>query len=359
MCASDIAVYIGYFLLLLLAAGLLVTLARFGRQLPWDELIRPGKKTWARRGAVLFLAATASGGLLTRHALGTGQMPVKAMREFAPQPASWVTPPPGVAYASGVLGWTPLSTRLMNTNEMQLGSGLLPVAAVLIGALLLVLPIPVGNRRAAAVVGAGAALLIVVVVTRLGDVWLYQPAATTPGPSGIRVIARVVLVLLFPAAVALGVGIEGIVRAARRLGRLPAGVVAVVALGAVAAEQRLVSVNSKHAGGWLPYRCSISECVERQARIADAIRRHPSPRLVFAFPSTGNGRGGATAMQVEVMRAAQDLGVPCVNGYSGYLPYGWDYFPDHPSLMKWLTGHHHLSPEQLRGLVLIGDPQPK
>ena len=64
-------------------------------------------------------------------------------------------------------------------------------------------------------------------------------------------------------------------------------------------------------------------------------------------------------MQVEVMRAAQDLGVPCVNGYSGYLPYGWDYFPDHPSLMKWLTGHHHLSPEQLRGLVLIGDPQPK
>ena len=82
-----------------------------------------------------------------------------------------------------------------------------------------------------------------------------------------------------------------------------------------------------------PYRWAIAECLERQERVAELIRRHPSPRVVFAFPSMADGRGGWPALQVEVMRAAQDLGVASVNGYSGYLPLGWDDFPDRRSLM--------------------------
>ena len=52
-----LSVYIGYFLALLLAAGCVVTVIQFRRILPWQELLRPGKREWLRRIAVLVGAA--------------------------------------------------------------------------------------------------------------------------------------------------------------------------------------------------------------------------------------------------------------------------------------------------------------
>ncbi|HUR55705.1 MAG TPA: hypothetical protein VMZ71_16325, partial [Gemmataceae bacterium] len=349
-----VSVYLGYFLALLLAAGFAVAVVRFRRQLPWGELLRPGVRVWAKRFAVVAVALAAFLVLAARHAGSVGKIPLEDIRDMAPVPASWVTPPPGVAYLSGDLGWTPLPTELNRRNEHQLASGVLPVAATLLAALLIVRPMRVDSRLAVIAVGAVAACLLVVLVTRFGGVWLYEPLATARGSGGIRAMGRVVLVLLFPMGLALGAGLEMLAHRARRL----APVVAVVLLGVVMVEQRLVGARGEHAAAWLPYRTPVAFVLDRQARITNAIKRHPSPRLVFAFPSAGDGPGGWMAIQVEVMRAAQDFGVPSVNGWSGYFAYKWEHFPDYRGLMTWLTETNAVPPEQLRGLVLIGDPRP-
>jgi hypothetical protein len=64
------------------------------------------------------------------------------------------------------------------------------------------------------------------------------------------------------------------------------------------------------------------------------------------------------AMQIEVMRACQDLGVPCVNGWSGYLPPKWDLFGSYRDILNWLTVRHATPPDRLAGLVLIGEVPP-
>ena len=63
-------------------------------------------------------------------------------------------------------------------------------------------------------------------------------------------------------------------------------------------------------------------------------------------------------LQLEAMRASQNLGLPCVNGYSGYFAREWDEFRDYRALLAWLTEKHHVPPEVVAGLVVVGEPVP-
>ena len=113
-----------------------------------------------------------------------------------------------------------------------------------------------------------------------------------------------------------------------------------------------------HAAKWGMMRSPKETAVRRQAAIGAPIRRHPAPALVYVFPSVGaGGVGGTLGVQCEAMRAAQDAGVPCVNGWTGYLPPGWDFFPGYRPLLVWLaeTG---APPAAVAGLVVIGEPTP-
>jgi hypothetical protein len=78
--------------------------------------------------------------------------------------------------------------------------------------------------------------------------------------------------------------------------------------------------------------------------------------MVYVFLSLAARDDTDTAiLHIVAMRASQDLGIPCVNGYTGYVPIGWDEFGNRVELMKWLS-QFHLPDETLRGLVLIGEP---
>jgi hypothetical protein len=80
--------------------------------------------------------------------------------------------------------------------------------------------------------------------------------------------------------------------------------------------------------------------------------------MVYVFPSEGNGPGAALGLQLEAVRACQDLGLPCINGYSGYVPGLWDYFTNYRDLMKWLTVSNSVPADRLAGLVVVGEPEP-
>jgi hypothetical protein len=353
-----LTVYIGYFLALLLAVGALVAVVRFRRELPRDELLRPGRREWLRRIGVAAAAGLAVLPLLVHHARGVGGVPLDYIKQLAPKPGAWVTPPSNAGAFPELGEKTGLGTGMHGGDEQQLLPGLVPLAAVALGLLALVRPGPFGGRGSAVAVAAASAVLIGLLFTRFGDVWLYEWAARLPGSGSIRAPGRVVLVLLFPAAVAVGAGADLAVRAARRAGRVPAALVALLAVAGLAADQWLARADGPRAAGWAPMRYSLETALTRQARIVEAARQHPNPTLLYVFPSAGDGPCGEMGVQLEAMRASQDLGVPCVNGWSGYLAHGWDYFPGYRALLTWLTEKNATPPERLEGLVVVGEPVP-
>jgi hypothetical protein len=120
----------------------------------------------------------------------------------------------------------------------------------------------------------------------------------------------------------------------------------------VIADQWLEPTDGVRASDWEEGRLLRARIVIRQNRIQNAINRYPAPTLVYVYPSVGEGPSGWIYVQIEAMRAAQDLGIPCVNGYSGYRPAGWEYFSDAHELVVWLQAQN-TPPERLAGLVVV------
>ena len=62
------------------------------------------------------------------------------------------------------------------------------------------------------------------------------------------------------------------------------------------------------------------------------------------------------------MLAAQEVGLPTVNGWSGRSPPKWNAPPDwkpattYRALLEWLTVTNTTPPEVLSGLVVFGEP---
>ncbi len=351
-----VTVYIGYFLAVLLLVGGLVAVVRFRRQLPWDELLRPGRREWRLRIVGVAAAGIAVLPLMVQHARGVGKMSKEFVAELAPKPGAWLTPPPNAGAFPELAEWTRLGNGMPDGAEQQLCPGFVPLAAVALGLLVVVRPGRLGRPASAVAVAAASAALIGLAFTRFEEMWLYGWIAHLPGVGGVRVIGRVVLVLLFPAAIAIAAGADLAVGLARRAGWLPAVFVALLALAGVAADQWLSRPDGPRAKGWQPMHFPLEVALTRQARLAEAIRKHPDPKLVHVFSTLGDGPLGAMGLQLEAMRASQDLGIPCVNGWSGYLPGGWDFYEDYRTLMNWLTERNTTPPEKLAGLVVVGEP---
>jgi hypothetical protein len=63
-------------------------------------------------------------------------------------------------------------------------------------------------------------------------------------------------------------------------------------------------------------------------------------------------------LQLDAMTAAQSLGLPTVNGWSGYRPKGCFPFHTYATLFHWLITINGYSLERLGGLLLIGPALP-
>jgi hypothetical protein len=352
-----LTVYIGYFLVLLLAAGFLVAVVRFPHLLAWRTLIRPGLRTWLCRVTVVGIAFAATLPLIVRHAKASGGgSPPEAIRDIAMVPGSWITSPQN-AYLHPTSGWSPLPKAELPSGEHLWCPGLVVIAVVLLVAARGVLPVRTDETRVA-VLAAWVTLMLAILVTRWGEIWLYKPLLALPGAAGIRVPARVVLVLLFPAGIALSKLVDGAVRSARHAGSVPGFLTAVLAIALVTADQRLVPADDAHKEEWHYYRNPLAVTLVRQARLAEAINRRSSVTFVYVFPSAADGPGGTMGLQAEVIRTTQDLGLTSVNGWTGHFPKKWDNFSTYRSLLAWLTVDNEVSPEQLAGMVVVGEPVP-
>ena len=357
-----LSAYIGIFLAeLLVVFGILVILRQY-HLLPWRDLLGANLRVWMCRTAVVVAAAALLLSIGIRHARVTAPNDHQFLLWFAPEPRSWLVVPPHsrLAVVYRQLGIDAEDEE----GERRLFAGWIPYLALLIslgGVVQAVRPGPgeaeQTRRRVAVALLGCSSILLAVWVTRWESFWPYDWATSVPGIGKIRAVGRVVLVLLFPLGLATAEWLTRVLSRHQTWWKVFGGILVAV----LAAEQTLLPTEERHAWAEAGGRVSLSRQQRWQDQLKAILASHPHPQMVYVFPSELPPAPVLDhqhyKLQLLAMRATQDLGLPCINGYSGYLPSGWYVFTTYRDLFDWLIAVHRLRPYQLRGLVLVGEPE--
>ncbi|QEL21121.1 hypothetical protein [Limnoglobus roseus] len=350
--------YIGL-LTAVLIAGLTVVVALLARrELPWRTLLWPG---WAEIGRRLLALAVPTALLIvllipyakmTRATVG---MEAKDILDFVPDPAAWVRPP----IESTTWGWMrdrlPDEAAVKFVSEKALFPGGLAFLGLGFGLFALA---KIGPRAGDSPTLLAAACAIVVLPVPLifwqfGDWSLYRELLALPGVGKLRASGRVIFVLMIPLGLLVGLLFDGVLNWVGRRNRVAGGVTAVGLLALLVLDQATLPADARK---WNDFRYPVAASVTRRTAFADAVRAWPGAKLLYAFPGPKAEPIFTLLLQVDTMWAALDVGIPTVNGYTGYPPPNWFPFENYCDLLYWVRTHGALTPEVLEGLATFGTP---
>jgi hypothetical protein len=348
-------VYIGYFLGLLLAAVAAAGVLCLGRTIPWKDLLRPTRREFVARLAVVAVAAAALVPLIRPHRIaGKDSYPTAPgiIVQLTPKPLDWARPPAASVAWEG-LGRVAAATSDESRVSFHLFPGGLATLGLLGGLVCGVAAVLSPKFRSPAILlAAGIAVAVVlvgVIVLRAGSWSPYQHLLGLPGVSAIRAPFRVVLVLLFPLGLLAGMLMEA-VSSFWEWGRSAAAALALVA----AAADHHVRPPSTGDGGLGRY--AIADAIARREALAAAVRGAGRPAAFYAFPGAYRCGVDALAVHVDAMWAGLDTGIPTVNGYTGHLPNEFFPFTDYAGVFHWVRIRGALTPELLDGFAAFGEP---
>jgi hypothetical protein len=339
-----LTIYLGYFCGLFVAVMWFIQLISYRDSLPWDRILPRRVLPWLSRfGVALALLATLAPLVLPylRVSPERGHFSPEFLLYFLPRWESWVTPSPVSNHALWMGHLTPVAEP--TSHELHLFPGFACVAALLFGLLTIT---RAGRERSLILVLTLSILGVMLLTLRWEHASLYFPLFHLPAIKGIQAVSRIVLVLLFP----LGYLLAQLLQAMSNKGW------ACIILGwLVVADQSLnrPDISEKM---WINFRFSVADVQNRQSKMKQLILAHPSPRLVYVFPVQPENEEESRRLRLDLMLASQQLGIPCVNGWSGSTPLTYWQFTSREQLMHWLTVEHQVDPEMLRGLVVLGKP---
>ena len=317
-----LSIYLGIFLLgfLLFFAATSPFLER-GELRPWREWPRAMLNEARRSGwafallATLCLAAAAAvlamlGGYAHTSAEYALTRDWSETASMLPRPASYLL-------ADGLPYWRPISDALSNyvskADEQNMFLGVGPSALVVVG----LVAIARNSRTAIGAIPAralAASILGIVVITlSVGDdVTLYRPLASLPGLNAIRAVSRIASVLAFPAAILATIGLRALVAGPRRK---VAGILVGAALVALTGFEFVTAAGDAYTRDTF----AIADSEQRIATVVAVAREraHGISSPILAAYGEDNFE-----TQVDAMFAAQRLGWPTVDGYSGSDPPG-------------------------------------
>lgn len=331
----------------LLTGGVLAALAVAGRA-QWREVFRLDRHRLLAVGGAGLLALPLVVQYL-RMAVGHGTFGPEYLITLAPDPAAWVRPPA----QSATWGW--VRDRLPGSPEIG-EKVLFPGVLALLGlgyAVWLSLRRSADPRRPLAVAVVLVVLAMLVVFWPVCEWSIYRGLVYVPGVGLLRAVGRVVLVLIVPLGWLAGMLCDDLIIAAGRWGRIAGGLTAVGLAGLVPLDHATPPTD---APVWAEARFPVSESVARRTRFADAVRAEPGATLLYAFPPVSGDALAWLTLQVDMMWAGLETGVPTVNGYTGYPPPGWGYFGSHVELLGWLHSRGADTPDRLAGLRTFGTP---
>jgi hypothetical protein len=204
---------------------------------------------------------------------------------------------------------------------------------------------------------SGIALLTLVTLffalTMFGDRSFYFFLTSVPGFDSIRAVTRISIVLMFPVALVAATGVDAMPRLMPRIPRL---VVLGTLLGVVTLEISMLA-RTKTSASQAEARTNaiVNEALRKSAGIANPV--------LFVM----EGDEAPYRVHLDAMLAAQQLGWPTVNGYSGNGVPGSEYRPTCNSPLRlvmeyqdWyrlhLIGQETGTNDFMKRLVMVGWP---
>jgi hypothetical protein len=316
--------YTGWFLVLLAACILVITLLMHQELIPRLLAFISANRVLVLVTVLAALAALVPFFITYGPAIGRNEH-----REFHDVMDSAIPFADIVNVHGGNLVWGRLLARL-GAAYSNLGRaygfppGLLLAFLAVAGSILLRRPIPPldrGDKRSILLSGSAVAVLVSwALLFKVGDssLW-YLVWRVVPGASAIRVTPRLQFVLSIIVVMVVITALSGLWDAAakpslqgRRRRRDP---VASSAIVIVAAFLVLEQVNT-----------ASSHTISRQQESArlGRIERPAFSCDSFFLVSSTDQQLHPVALQLDAMLVSQRLGVPTVNGYSGFAPPGWE-----------------------------------
>jgi len=329
-------IYVGYFLALALV-GFLVVAAVVHRREFAAHVVRARWKTWLGRAVVLGLCIAPIVQLAKPYREAAKpemyEKNLEDIRRNLPAASTWVAP------LSSSKVWGEASGAVPPSTVQHF-----PGAAALLGLLAAFLPARRPETRAirsAGLAAVGSVLLIFAIFLKLGDDSPYYLLAQLPGVAAIRSVERVVVVLLFPFGL-LAAG--AVTRIELAFCTHPAiGLALAIIFAAFGIAEQQLNPN-------VVYTIDKSAMQDRSARLADRITAvDPEARLaVLLVPLDGANPRPFAVAQLDMMMAAQSLGIATPNGYSGHSPPHWICPQTIADVRLWMLESHeryaHLRP---------------
>ena len=239
----------------------------------------------------------------------------EAIVKMVPRPATWLYMSPRATFYR----WTRHAAAFRSLPwdfEHAVGLGLLTTASLLAAAWQ-------GRRRIAVRLTIGVTAVVIAATTMVdGHSFWRQLVEAVPAIGAARAVCRVGLMLPIGAAIVLGTWADSLRGRARAL--------ALVLLAACAAEQ-IAELDTHPAG------------VQRRwvAEVARRVDRHAAAFVV----SRSSERGGSMLIHLDAMFAAQETGVPTVNGASGSEPPLWEG-------LQWARVRNELAAQLFHGALV-------
>ena len=232
------------------------------------------------------------------------------LRSLIPRPASYLLA--DNSYLTRWLGSRVTGIVARSEHQLFVGLGVAVFAAVGLIAACRSPRLAVSLRAVAGVAGLTLALLIMLTLM-VGDFSFYLWMFKLPGVEAIRAVSRIVLVLLLPVAVLVALGFECVLQLLR--GRLLKILMILLAVCALTAE----------TVWYQPHHAAVQTWLDRQAGMNSYIKTAlPSDTILYV---TQRQSEPFYITELDAMIYAQDHHLHTLNGYSGSTPPGYAY-PD-------------------------------
>jgi hypothetical protein len=330
------SMYLGYFLCLFLCAYIIAILAQRKKSLVAHYLAGAGRRARLWHAGLL---AIFGAGLYPLYAHYSAPMvyrnSVAEVLSLLPRPIGYLTGSRGQLIEK-IVGGT-FAVQSPYPWEQALFVGLLPWVAVLAMTSLALARTPLRARVGHTLFAFWGVFLLTLSVAGVSAYQVVMKAL--PASTGIRTMARVVFVLLLPFACLTAAAFERLF--AVRRGLLTGRTATLIALAACVAfgwetgvgvetlDKRYVQDRVHALESTVPNR-------ERRARVSETGPVLAALWLDKSVPERQR--------QLEAMLAAQDLNIATLNGYSRFLPAGFQYVSDCRSLADMLLDYRRILP---------------
>ena len=311
--------YVGFFLLLLMAGWIIGWMTRQVRQAHVHpiKLLRHAVPLFRTPGEIiLFLILVATAAIV----LLWGVWPNLEASKLYGLKRGWGEIAAGLPRLSGYLQdfysyiwWRDRSTP--PDLPMWWEQNLFPGIVILAACFAAFLPAR-WNQRETVSIAKWAMLVLFVLTISVGGSALYLLFIKLPGFSAVRSVSRIIVIMMFPAALATGAWIESLATDSRTKPAKTAGFV-------------LIALLLLEASMIFQARIPVAQWEARLSLLRDTVRKElhgtdSSGKVLAVLQSEDDAlKWDAFEREIDAMLIAQEFGIPVLNGYSGNFPSDW------------------------------------